>query len=293
MKKSTLMDILSGQLSASSGAVFVEGEKKQPTEISKVVSVCGQLDTIWPTIKVNSAIKIFLKCRGHDVSFFSKISDPYVLHLIERLGLEETLNKTVKNLSGGQKRKLAFLFSLFGKTKVVLVDEAMTGVDIGTRQIMWKVLQDEIKFRGRSVVVTSHDLGEVEQYCNTIGILHNGKLAEMGRLYDIQKKWGDSVKLICLVDSLSTTASIESTIKENLPTVILETPHFDVLNESSQSRIIITFEINLIDLNNITDLIKVMNDDHSLQDKVLYWSIEPQSLDDFVRAKSQSSSKLD
>ena len=224
---------------------------------------------------------------------FSKLSDPYILYLIERLGLEETLNKKVKSLSGGQKRKLAFLFSLFGKTKVVLVDEAMTGVDIETRQIMWKVLQDEIAFRGRSVVVTSHDMGEVEQYCNTIGILHDGKLVEMGRLDDIKKKWGDSVKLVCLIDELSSVSIIETTIKKKLKDITMETPVLDILNEINESRTVVTFEMNLMNLQNIAALIQVMNVDPSIKKKVFYWSIEPQVLDDFVRAKSRNDPKLD
>jgi ABC-type multidrug transport system ATPase subunit len=91
------------------------------------------------------------------------------------------LKKKVKTLSGGQRRRLSFLVSLMGNTKVVLVDEAMTGVDVETRQIMWNILQDEVRLRNRSVVVTSHDMSEVEQYCNTVGILHNGTLIEMGR----------------------------------------------------------------------------------------------------------------
>ena len=80
---------------------------------------------------------IFMKCHGYHVnSLANKISDPYVAYLINELGMEDMLKKKVKTLSGGQKRRLAFLVSLIGDTKVVLVDEAMTGIDIETRKIM-------------------------------------------------------------------------------------------------------------------------------------------------------------
>lgn len=285
------MDILAGQLNVTSGAVFVEGKRVLPAVISKVVSMCGQLDTIWPDMKVINAIMIFMKCRGYHVnSLANKISDPYVAYLINELGMEEMLKKKVKTLSGGQKRRLAFLVSLIGDTKVVLVDEAMTGIDIETRKIMWKILQDEVRLRDRSVVVTSHEMSEIEQYCNTVGILHDGKLVEMGRLDHIKKKWGDSVKLICSFSSIESVSGVEKIIVQDHSEILVKSPHVDVLDEPDQTRVIATYAIDLIDLKNIAGLIRTMDDlnDSSL----LFWSIEPQSLDDFVRSKSSNSNTL-
>lgn len=292
--KSTLMDILSGQTSVTTGAVYVEGKEVAPSDISKVVSICSQLDTIWPKLKVSSAITIFMLCRGYRGNLYCSdtISDPYISHLIKELGMEETLKKKVEKLSGGQKRRLAFLMSLMGNTKVVLVDEAMTGVDIESRQIMWKILQDEVRLRDRSVVVTSHDMSEVEQYCNTIGILHQGQLVEMGQLDEIKKTWGDSIKLICLFSSHDLVAEVNTIISTKLPNITVELPDIDILDESEGTRIVATYAINLVDLKNITGLICTMEEDVN-DPSMLYWSIEPQSLDDFVRSKSKTEVEYD
>ena len=284
------MDILAGQLTLTSGDVFVEGNRVVPSDIAKVVSVCGQIDTIWPDLKVIRAISIFMLCRGYrgtNLYCSNKISNPYISHLVKKLGLEEVLNKPFKKLSGGQKRKLAFLVSLMGSTKVVLVDEAMTGVDINTRQIMWKILQDEVRLRGRSVVVTSHDLSEVEQYCNTIGILHNGQLIEMGQLESIKKKWSDSIKLICLFSSTDTADAVQRIIIQNQPNIVVKEPHIDILDGDGRKRNVCTYEIDLVDLSNIAGLVETIDDAKKNDSSILYWSIEPQSLDDFVRSKSQ------
>lgn len=287
------MDILAGQLSASSGAVYVEGVQVVPADISKVVSMCGQLDTMWPKIKVQSAIAIFMLCRGYRGTLYCSrnISDPYVEYLIKELGLQETLNSNVDELSGGQKRRLAFLISLVGNTKVVLVDEAMTGVDIESRQIMWKILQDEVHLRDRSVVVTSHEMSEVEQYCNNIGILHKGKLVEIGHLDDIKKKWSDSIKLVCLLSSNDAISNLKNVIAKNQPYILVEDPEVDILDEDNLTRIVATYSINLINVKNITGLINTMNQEAS-NPYILYWSVEPQSLDDFVRAMSKMPSSV-
>jgi len=292
--KSTLMDILSGQTSVTNGAVYVEGKEVVPSDISKVVSLCGQLDTMWPKLKVSSAIAIFMLCRGYKGNLYcsNTISDPYISHLIKELGLEETLKKNVEKLSGGQKRRLAFLMSLMGNTKVVLVDEAMTGVDNESRQIMWKILQDEVRLRDRSVVVTSHEMSEVEQYCNTIGILHQGQLVDFGQLDEIKKKWGDSIKLICLFSSYDLVAEVNNIISEKLPEIAVELPDIDILDEPEGTRIVATYAVDLVDLKNIAGLICTMEEDVS-DPSMLYWSIEPQSLDDFVRSKSKTEVEYD
>lgn len=151
---------------------------------------------------------------------------------------------------------------------------------------MWKILQDEVRLRDRSVVVTSHEISEIEQYCNTVGILHDGKLVEMGLLKDIKKKWSDSIKLICLFSSEASISTLEKKIERNHRNIMIKPPHLDVLDPPMSTRIVATYEINLLDIQNISGLIRTVEEgvgDSSL----LYWSIEPQSLDDFVKETSQ------
>uniref|UniRef100_A0A7S0CHP6 ABC transporter domain-containing protein n=1 Tax=Proboscia inermis TaxID=420281 RepID=A0A7S0CHP6_9STRA len=289
------MDILCGQTIATSGTVYVEGREVRPSQISQIVSLCGQIDTIWPEMKVLTAIRIFLLCRGYNTrtSTTSKtVTDPYVAYLVRELGMEEMLLKKVKALSGGQKRRLAFLVSLIGNTRVVLVDEAMTGVDIQTRQMMWKILRNEISKRNRSVVVTTHDVSEVEQYCNTVGILHRGQLVEMGELRDIRKKWSDSIKLICLcanpaaVDTFREDVLLQKYADGNSGGVLeVQSCLIDVLSGSGLGKVVATFTLNLGDVTNIIHLIRTMKDNVD-RNVISYWSVEPLSLDDFIRASS-------
>jgi len=280
--KTTLMEVLSGQINVTSGSLYVEGKKVNPANIASVVSICSQLDTIWPDMTVINAIKIFMKCRGYENNSFSRteILDPYVAYIVRELGMEEMLSKKVKTLSGGQKRRLAFLSSLVGATKVVLIDEAMTGVDIESRQIMWKILQDEVKLRARSVVVTTHDIGEVEQFCNFVGIIHSGQLIEMGLLSEIKKKWNNSMKLLLLLKSDQSEMIRDKLISQNSHISINNSPLLNHLNTDGKT--LVTFSIDLGDINNISNLIMKLVD--LKDDSILYWCLEQFSLDDFVRS---------
>lgn len=218
------------------------------------------------------------------------VTDPYVAYLVRELGIEEMLLKKVKALSGGQKRRLAFLVSLIGNTKVVLVDEAMTGVDIQTRQMMWKILQKEVTERNRSVVVTTHDVSEVEQYCNTVGILHHGQLVEMGDLKEIKKKWLDSIKLICLCANRAAADDFRDTVliaDDNKEFLEVQSCLIDVLSDSGMGTILATYTLKLGSVRNIATLIRTLKKNVD-RDAVSYWSVEPLALDDFIRADRKS-----
>ena len=98
-----------------------------------------------------------------------------------------------------------------------------------------------------------------------------------------------SVKLICLFSDISSVSQIEKLIIESQPEIVVgPNPHIDVLDEPIQTRIVATYAINLVNLENIAGLVRTMNMASSDNSSLLFWSIGPQSLDDFVRSKSNS-----
>ena len=313
--KSTLIDVFSGQISLSSGQIVLDHKRVRGPEITKHVSLCSQVHSIWPDMKVQASIQLFMKCRGYEKKALrirrGQIVDPYVRYLIGALELEEVLAKRVKALSGGQKRKLAFLVSLLGSfshTPVVLMDEAMTGVDVATRRTMWRLLETEVSVRRRSVVVTSHELSEVEQYCDTIGILHRGRMVEMGALRDIRQKWRHRVKITALWATNQSDNDDDNNDEEERFGVWMEKEfpgrtrrmHQDVLvddhnhvsranrknEQESVPSLVKVVTITEVDLSvnphmNVVSLIKKMMQ-YKLNDSFLYWSLESLSLDDFL-----------
>ena len=153
---------------------------------------------------------------------------------------------------------------------------------------MWKVMQNEVLLRERSIVVTSHDLEEVEQYCNTVGILHHGRLVEMGPLVDIKKRWQDSIKLVCLFTKLESVSEVGDQLSDDLEDdIVIQSPHIDVLVDVPEETLIVaTFAMDLHDIKNIAQLIRTMKNASDEMTTLRYWSVEPQTLDDFVKAKS-------
>lgn len=96
-----------------------------------------------------------------------------------RIGLDTIKNKQYVELSTGQKRKIHLAIALIGNPDIIFLDEPTAGLDVEGRI----VLHDEIrrlKGQGKTIVMASHDMAEVEDLCDTIAILKDGKIAFIG-----------------------------------------------------------------------------------------------------------------
>lgn len=103
--------------------------------------------------------------------------------------LEEYKKVLVKNLSGGNRRKLSVAVTCFNNTKLVLLDEPTNDMDPVTRTFIYKFIEQLIAV-GRSVVLTSHTISEIDKLCNRIGVLCDGKLIAIGNTSQLKESWG-------------------------------------------------------------------------------------------------------
>ena len=86
------------------------------------------------------------------------------------------INKKLSNMSKGQKRQAAFVLSMASNCKVLLLDEIVDGLDAVVRRKFWSVLIKEVIENDIIVIISSHALKELDNICNRIGIMHEGKI---------------------------------------------------------------------------------------------------------------------
>jgi ABC-2 type transport system ATP-binding protein len=109
-------------------------------------------------------------------------------YLLERLGLWEHRNKSVRELSGGMKRRMLIVKALVHSPKLLLLDEPTAGVDVELRRSLWDFVK-ELNESGVSVLLTTHYLEEAEELCGRVAIIHKGKLQKLGRTKEIVKEF--------------------------------------------------------------------------------------------------------
>jgi len=99
--------------------------------------------------------------------------------LLERFDLTSHRNKAFQYLSGGLKRRVMLARALVHDPDLIILDEPTAGVDVEMRHDLWRYLR-ELNELGKTVILTSHYLDEVELLCDRIGIINNGKIVALG-----------------------------------------------------------------------------------------------------------------
>lgn len=108
-----------------------------------------------------------------------KVRNARVDELIERFKLTKHANKRFQHLSGGLKRRVMLAKAIVHDPKLLILDEPTAGVDVELRYELWGYLK-ELNNEGKTIILTSHYLDEIERLCNTIAIINNGTIVSHG-----------------------------------------------------------------------------------------------------------------
>lgn len=186
--KTTLVKLLNGLLKASSGSIFFEGEdiygkNYQLRGLRKKVGMIFQ----------NPEQQLFCKTVLSDVEFgplhmgmSREESDEAARHALDLVGITE--DKFLMNpldLSGGQKKRVAIAGVLAMRPSVLIMDEPAAGLDPGSRDQIFQLIQKIRQEENTTVVLISHDMDEVARWADHVMVLHDGTIEADGRPNDV------------------------------------------------------------------------------------------------------------
>ena len=178
--KTTTLKLLLGLIFPTGGEAFVFG--REATDVSKNERI-GYLPE-------ESYLYKFLDAE-ETLDFYGRLFDmapaerkERAAALIKRVGLERDRKRQLKEYSKGMTRRIGVAQALINDPDLVILDEPTSGLDpIGTREM--KDLIIELKEKGKTVIMSSHLLADVEDVCDRIAVLHQGELKELGRVEDL------------------------------------------------------------------------------------------------------------
>ncbi|XP_016988642.1 ATP-binding cassette sub-family A member 13 isoform X2 [Drosophila rhopaloa] len=158
--KSTIFKMLTGQLQPNVGHIYFE----QPG-----VSYCPQSNPLDPLLTASECIRFYGRLRGiRDLEqFLDRVLDTYELRPYKDI--------QVRNLSGGNRRKLTVAITCCGCTPTVLMDEPTSDMDPVTRDMVYATIEQLLLAR-RAVVLTSHSVSEIEHLCHRVAVLRSGQV---------------------------------------------------------------------------------------------------------------------
>ncbi len=177
--KSTLIRHLTGIYRQDSGEALIDGEPIYEN-IEKKSRIAYIPDEIF--YFTQSSIKDMAE-------FYASIYPTFSLERFERLGeaFDMDLRRSMRKLSKGMQKQAAFRLALSMCPEIVVLDEPVDGLDPVMRRQVWNILLSDVAEHNTTVVVSSHNLRELEDVCSYVGIMNNGKMCIERSLSELQE----------------------------------------------------------------------------------------------------------
>ncbi|WP_027624039.1 ABC transporter ATP-binding protein [Clostridium lundense] len=171
--KSTLISIMTGLIKSNSGEVTIGGYSmsKDPLKAKGLIGLVPQELALMETLSAYDNLEYF----GAFYGLGGKLLKERIEEALIITGLNEKKKVKVKKFSGGMKRRLNLAVAIMHRPKILILDEPTVGVDPQSRNYIFEFIKKVNKEDNTTVLYTSHYMEEVEQLCNNIFILDEGK----------------------------------------------------------------------------------------------------------------------
>lgn len=187
--KSTTIKMLTGVLVPTGGEVRVleRDPHRQRVENARDIGVVfGQRTQLWWDLALIESLTMVGRIYEVPQARFNQLLDEFAV----TLGLKELLNVPIRNMSLGQKMRAELAAALIHEPKVVYLDEPTIGLDLIVKERIRAFIKHVNRERGTTVILTTHDLGDIEELCRRVLIIDNGKLIFDGPLSTIKDRFG-------------------------------------------------------------------------------------------------------
>ena len=180
--KTTSIRILMDVFPADSGQVLIDGN---PVDYSKVgIGYLPEERGLYPKKTILDQLTYFAELKGMGRKEAVKAVD----YWLERLGMMAYRNKRLDTLSKGNQQKIQLVTALAHDPDIVILDEPFSGLDPVNAMLLKDVVREQIS-KGKIVLFSSHQMSYIEEFCDSIAILHQGQVVLQGDLRDIKRDY--------------------------------------------------------------------------------------------------------
>jgi ABC-2 type transport system ATP-binding protein len=207
--KSTTIKLLTGILVPTSGEVRVDGEiphKNRIANARRIGVVFGQRTQLWWDLPVRDSLELLRDMHGIGAKEYAATLE----RLVTTLGIENILSSTARSISLGQRMRADLAAALIHSPGTLFLDEPTIGLDLTVKDRLRSFLR-ELVAEGTTVMLTTHDLGDIEDICSRMVIIDEGNKLYDGGLRDVMETYArDRTMHIATVTAPTSLASIAS-----------------------------------------------------------------------------------
>ncbi len=204
--KSTTIKMLTGILVPTSGVVRTCGRRPVPERrrlAGEVGVVFGQRSQLWWDLPVRESFALLASIHRRPPADARTRTE----ELVERLEMAEILGTPVRQLSLGQRMRAEVAAALLHRPRLVILDEPTIGLDVLSKQRLREFLVEERAVHGTTLLLTTHDMGDVERLCDRVVLVDRGRLVFDGDLAGLGRTVG--AERVLVVDLAEATADLD------------------------------------------------------------------------------------
>ena len=199
--KTTTIRMLLGIIKKDTGEITWNGKKVERKSVN--FGYLPEERGVYPKTKIYDQLMYFAKLKGMN----QKDADAAIRKWAKVLKVEEYIPMPAEKLSKGNQQKIQFMTAIIHDPELIVLDEPFSGLDPVNSEILKNVIIDLVK-EGKYIIMSSHQMASIEEFCTDILILNKGKTVLKGNLKEIKEKYKAN-RL-----ELSTDKNIDKYIKE-------------------------------------------------------------------------------
>lgn len=179
--KTTTINIICNLLQPDSGAATINGIPASKVPKNQI-GIVPQEISLYENLTCAENLWFFATIYGLSGEHLNKQIKKY----LDAVNMTENADTLVGKLSGGMKRRINVIIALLHNPDLLILDEPTVGLDVISRNQLWEIILN-LKKQGKAILLTTHLLEEVENFCSRIGIIKNGRIVAEGKMEDLRK----------------------------------------------------------------------------------------------------------
>ena len=180
--KTTTIRMLLGIIKKDTGEITWNGKKVERKSVN--FGYLPEERGVYPKTKIYDQLMYFARLKGQKVAEANNAID----YWLKRLKMEEYKNVLAEKLSKGNQQKIQFIISVMNDPELIVLDEPFSGLDPVNTEILSEVMKELIK-KGKYIIMSSHQMASIEEFCTDLTILNRGNTVLQGNLEKIKNSY--------------------------------------------------------------------------------------------------------
>ncbi len=206
--KSTFLKLAAGQLKPSLGEVTILGQEAWEWKAKTRVGFCPEVDNFYEDMTGRDFVRSMARLVGYPKALAHEKAEA----ALERVGMASRADRVVRGYSKGMRQRTKLAQALLHSPELLILDEPLSGIDPVGRQEMLTLFRS-LSEEGKCLLISSHELEELEKLTEQVIIMAKGRIADQGSVFEIRER----------IENLPLSIRIDSTDRKRLAQILLQT----------------------------------------------------------------------